>query len=262
MLRPPSHLPAKSMLLFIAALLLAACDSPQPDSTGASGTAAHPTPEQMLSEDSTVGGDEAWRVLFDGESLDGWRGFRSDGVPEGWTVTDDGALHYTTAEGDINQGIMTEEQFSDFDLRFEWRVAPGGNSGVFFHVTEDEDTIWKTGPEYQIVDNAGHPDGQNPVTSAGANYSLYGPEENYANPADEYNDGRIVVRGGHVEHFLNGRSVVEYDLESAEWNERIAESSFSDLPAYGRSGSGHIALQEGGPVWYRNIRIRTLDQID
>jgi len=250
------------VVITIGALLIAACGPPQSDGPDASSGTSDRTAD--ASDTAARAGDEGeeWQVLFDGESLDGWRGFRADDIPEGWTISDDGSLHFTTSEGDINDGLITDEQFSDFDLRFEWRVAPAGNSGVFFHVTEDEDTIWKTGPEYQIVDNEGHPDGQNPLAAAGANYGLYGPVEDFANATGEYNDGRIVVRGGHVEHFLNGDQAVKYHLGSEEWDDLVSESSFGDLPAYGRSGSGHIALQEGGPVWYRNIRIRPLDQVE
>lgn len=197
-------------------------------------------------------------VLFDGESLDAWRGFQRSDIPEGWTITDDGELHFTSAEGDINQGLITKETFSDFDLRFEWRIASGGNSGVFFHVTEEEDTIWKTGPEYQLVDNADHADGANPKTAAAANYGLHGPDQDYARPAGEYNEGRIVVHDGHVEHYLNGHMVVEYELGSEEWTALVAESPFEAHSHYGRTNGGHIALQEGGPVWFRNITIQQL----
>jgi hypothetical protein len=245
-------LPRHARLLFVLSIivLIAACESPRSDDPS-SGEAAVDT--------AAVSEAHVWQELFDGESLAGWRGFRQQDVPDGWTVSEDGAIHFTTSEGDINAGLLTEEEFSDFDLRFEWRVAPGGNSGVFFHVTEDDDTIWKTGPEYQIVDNLGHADGENPVTSAGSNYGLHGPDENHAKPAGEYNEGRVVVRDGLVQHFLNGHKVVEYELGSAEWEAFVADSPFAQMPAYGRTGSGHIALQEGGPVWYRNIRIRRLE---
>src|SRR5690606_12280493 len=150
-------------------------------------------------------------VLFDGESLDAWRGFQRSDIPEGWTITDDGELHFTSAEGDINQGLITKETFSDFDLRFEWRIASGGNSGVFSHVTQEADTTRTLGPEYQLVATADHADGANPNTAAAANYGLHGPDQVYARPAGEYNAGRIVVHDGHVEHYLNGHMVVEYE---------------------------------------------------
>lgn len=242
-------------------VLMTACDAPRTGdpATGESETASVSGSTNGSAEALGEEGEpEDWQILFDGENLDGWRGFQSRVIPPGWTVTDDGAIHFASAEGDIDLGLITDEQFSDFDLRFEWRVAPGGNSGVFFHVTEDEDTIWKTGPEYQIVDNIGHDDGENPVTSAGANYGLYGPDEDFSKPAGEYNEGRILVRAGRVQHFLNDQKVVDYRLGSDDWEDRVGASSFNEMPAYGRTGSGHIALQEGGPVWYRNIRIRSL----
>jgi len=226
-------------------VLIAACESPRENDGSLPPAAA---------QDTT-----SWDVLFDGESLEGWRGFRAEGIPEGWMVTEEGDLHFATSAGDINLGLITEDEYSNFDLRFEWRVAPGGNSGVFFHVTDEGETIWETGPEYQIVDNEQHADGETPTTSAASNYGLYGPDENHALPAGAYNEGRIVVEEGHVEHFLNGQRVVDYELGSDEWEALVAESSFSELPAYGRTGSGHIALQEGGPVWYRNVRIQRLE---
>lgn len=226
-------------------VLIAACESSGERDASAPSAAAQDTTR--------------WNVLFDGSSLGGWRGFRAEGVPEGWTVTEDGDLHFTTSAGDINLGLITEEEYENFDLRFEWRVAPGGNSGVFFHVSEEGETIWETGPEYQIVDNEQHADGETPTTSAASNYGLHGPDENHARPAGAYNEGRILVEEGRVEHFLNGQRVVVYHLGSEAWEALVAESSFSELPDYGRTGSGHIALQEGGPVWYRNIRIRRLE---
>jgi hypothetical protein len=204
--------------------------------------------------------DEVWEILFDGQTFDGWRGFGRSDVPEGWVITEEGDIHFTSADGDINLGLITEERFSDFDLRFEWRIAPGGNSGVFFRVREnDHEAIWHTGPEYQVVDNTGHPDGENPLTSAGSNYALHGPEEDYMRPVGEYNEGRVLVTGDRVQHWLNGHKVVEYELWDDGWEERVAGTAFARFPEYGRSRSGHIALQEGGPVWYRNIRILRLN---
>jgi hypothetical protein len=202
---------------------------------------------------------EGWQILFDGRSLEGWRGFGREDVPDGWQVSEDGAIHFTRSDGDINTGLITEERFDDFELRLDWKVAPLGNSGIFFRVTEDEDAIWKTGPEYQVVDNVNHPDGQRPESSAGSNYGLHGPDQDHARPAGEWNEARIAVHGADVEHWLNGQKVVEYDLWSEDWERRVAASPFRDVPAYGRSRTGHIALQEGGPVWYRNIRIRRLE---
>jgi hypothetical protein len=244
-----SHRPAQ--FHFIAAGILAVIFS---------GCRQEPSPPNGGAPVLAGEASETWTPLFDGSTFAGWRGYGRDDVPDGWII-DDGALHFTRADGDINTGIITEQTFSDFELQFEWRIAPAGNSGVFFHVVEGRhDAIWKTGPEYQIVDNAGHPDGRNPVTSAASNYALHGPEQDHAKPAGEYNEGRIVVRGGRVQHWLNGRRVVDYYLGDSDWLARVEETGFRDWPAYGLARTGHIAIQEGGPVWYRNLRIRVPEE--
>ncbi len=197
---------------------------------------------------------EGWTLLFDGKTTRGWRGFRKDAMPAGWQVVR-GALVRVAPAGDI----ITQEQFDDFELRFQWRISLGGNSGVFYHVSEDEPYVWRTGPEYQILDNRLHPDGQNPLTSAAACYALYAPVRDVTRPVGLWNDARIVVRGGHVEHWLNGVKVVEYDLGSDDFRSRVAHSKFATMPKFAAYRRGHIALQDhGDKVWYRNIRIRRL----
>ncbi|HEX2219934.1 MAG TPA: DUF1080 domain-containing protein [Gemmatimonadales bacterium] len=197
--------------------------------------------------------DTGWRPLLD-ESAAAWRGYRSDRLPAGWQVVD-GALTRVAKAGDI----VTREQFQDFELTLEWKVAPGGNSGVFYRVIEAPELKWpwQSGPEAQVLDDAGHRDGARPETSAGACYGLYPVPRGVARPAGEWNEMQIVVQGSHVEHWLNGRRVVAYELGSAEWEERVGRSKFADLPSYGRATRGHIALQDHGDwVAYRNIRIR------
>ena len=197
-----------------------------------------------------------WRSLFDGRSTEAWRGFRSDRLPGGWTIVD-GALTRVAAAGDI----VTREQFGDFELELEWRVRAGGNSGVFYRVSEapELEHVWQSGPELQVLDDAGHRDGARPETSAGSCYDLYPAPRGVVRPADEWNQVRIVLQGGHVEHWLNGRKVVDYELGSREWVDRVARSKFAKLPRYGREPKGHLALQDHGDwVAYRNIRIREI----
>jgi hypothetical protein len=154
---------------------------------------------------------------------------------------------------------MTVEQFANFELRLEWMVAPGGNSGIFYRVTEDSNQTYKTGPEMQVLDDARHADGQSRLTSAGACYGLYPAPAGVVRPAGEWNQVRIVVNGPHVEHWLNGQKVVEYELGSPDWRERVSRSKFRDWPGFGEARRGHIALQDHGDrVAYRNIRIRVL----
>ncbi len=183
-----------------------------------------------------------------------WRGFRQADLPGGWQLAD-GELSRLGSGGDI----VTVDQYEDFELELEWKVAPGGNSGIFFHVTEDHEYVWQTGPEMQVLDNEAHQDGLDPRTSAGANYALHAPIDDVSNPAGEWNHVRLVVEGPHVQHWLNGVLLLEYDLWSPDWEARVAASKFDGMPNYGRARSGHIALQDHGDVvWYRNISIRPL----
>lgn len=197
---------------------------------------------------------QGWELLFDGRTTSGWRGFRRDGVPAGWQVVD-GALTRAGPGGDL----ITVRQFSDFELTLEWKVAPCGNSGIMFRVTEDVEHTYHSGPEMQVLDDACHPDGQSRLTAAGANYGLHPAPAGVVRPPGEWNRVRLVVRGPHVEHWLNGFKVVEYELWSAEWEERVRRSKFVEWPPYGRQRRGHIALQDHGDwVAYRNIKVREL----
>jgi len=197
-----------------------------------------------------------WKFLFDGNTFDGWRSFRKDTVPDGWVITKEGEMYFTGAgKGDI----MTTDEFDNFELRLEWKISPGGNSGIFFHVSENRDYSWQTGPEMQVLDNKGHKDGKNPLTSAGSNYALHAPSKDMTREVGLYNEVKILVEKNHVEHWLNGVKIVEYKLGDSEWQMLVAKSKFGKLPDYGRYRKGHIVLQDhGDQVWYRNIRIRPL----
>jgi hypothetical protein len=197
---------------------------------------------------------DGWRLLFDGQTVKGWRGFRSDPPPAGWKAMD-GALVRDGGGGDI----MTVEQFGDFELRLDWKIAKGGNSGIMFRVTQDGASTYETGPELQVLDNAGHKDGGNSMTSAGSNYALHAPVRDVTRPVGEWNEVRLVVNGAHVEHWMNGVKLLEYELWSPDWTARMTASKFAKMPHYGRARRGHIALQDhGDPVWYRNIKIKPL----
>ncbi|MGH7569068.1 MAG: 3-keto-disaccharide hydrolase [Gemmatimonadales bacterium] len=215
---------------------------------GAAACSAQAPMNTLTSEERAAG----WRLLFDGRTTAGWRGFRMDSMPAGWQVVD-GALTRTGGGGDI----ITTEQFADFELALEWRVAPGGNSGIMFRVTEASDATYESGPEMQVLDDAAHRDGQSRLTAAGANYGLHPAPAGVVKPAGEWNQVRIVVRGPHVEHWLNGTKVVEYELGSPDWEAQVKASKFAQWPGYGRARSGHIALQDHGDrVAYRNLKLR------
>jgi hypothetical protein len=194
------------------------------------------------------------KSLFDGRTLSGWRGFTSEAPPSGWSVVD-GTLARTGPGGDI----VTVDEFGDFDLRLQWKISEGGNSGIIFRVVNVGSEVWESGPEMQILDNARHADGKSPLTSAGANYGLQAPVRDVTRPVGEWNDVRLVVAGAHVEHWLNGVKVVEYELWSPAWESLVKASKFVTMPAYGRARRGRIALQNhGDPVWFRNITIRPM----
>lgn len=201
-----------------------------------------------------------WRLIFDGRTSDGWRGYRGEGFPsQGWEIQD-GALHVIAGGG--GGDIVTTEQYGDFELALEWKVAAGANSGIMYRVTERHDASWQTGPEFQVFDDAGEDLPPDDPHSAGALYDLYTPAgDKPVKPAGEWNTARIRLKDGIVQHFLNGKKVVEADMNSPEWKERIAASKFSGYEGFGVEPRGHIALQDhGNDVWYRNIRIRDLSK--
>jgi len=195
-----------------------------------------------------------WQLLFDGNSLEGWRGYNSEFMPTGWSV-ENGLLTRTGPGGDI----ITEQQFGDFELYLEWLVGPGGNSGVLVRAVEGQEEVYHGAPEMQILDDAGHPDGRSPLTSAGSNYGLHGAPRGIVKSAGEWNSSRIVVVNNQVEHWLNGDKVVEYELGSADWLRRVANSKFAQWPAYGRASRGHIGIQDHGDrVSFRNLKVREI----
>ena len=206
----------------------------------------------MTTSQESTGG---WRSLFDGTTTAGWRGYKRSDMPAGWRVVD-GALTRVGEGGDI----ITTDQFSDFELSLDWKLAKGGNSGIFYHVLEEGgDQAYFTGPEYQLLDNTTHKDGASPLTSTGSNYALHPPVKDVSKPVGEWNELRVVVKGAHVEHWMNGVKLLEYELWSDDWHARVKASKFNKMPHYGRAKRGHIVLQDHGDlVWYRNIKIKPL----
>lgn len=217
----------------------------------ASACAAQQEAHNMLTPAERAAG---WRLLFDGHTTAGWHPFQKTTGPEGWSV-EDGALVRTGPGGDI----VTAEEFQNFELTLEWNVAEGGNSGIFFRVTESGGWIFETGPEMQVLDDIRHADGQSRLTAAGSNFGLHPAPEGVVKPAGEWNGVRILVYGTHVEHWLNGQKVVDYELGSPEWEANVKASKFAQWPGYGRAPKGRIALQDHGDrVAYRDIKIRVL----
>lgn len=199
-----------------------------------------------------------WIVLFDGSSTDAWRGFQRRDFPTGGWVIENGSLK--TVVGGDQCDIITKEKFKNFELEVAWRVAPGGNSGIFYRATEEYPAVWQSAPEMQVLDDSLHRDGLDPRTSAGALYGLIAPTNKVLMPVGEYNKAKVIVKGNHVEHWLNDVKILEYELGSEELQSLIAESKFKEFAGFVRANEGHIALQHHGEeVWYRNIRIRPID---
>jgi hypothetical protein len=215
-----------------------------------------PVPNTLTQAEREAG----WRLLFDGATTAGWRGYNADSFPaQGWEVRD-GSL--VTVEGGGGGDIVTEEEFGDFELSLEFKITPGANSGIFFGaIDQPGKPMWASAPEYQILDDSAYVADGTDMTRhlTGQNYDLHASSEKALKPVGEWNVARIVVRRPHVEHWLNGVKMVEYELGSPEWEALVAASKFSVYPEYGRATSGHIGLQDHGTeVSFRNIKLRPL----
>jgi hypothetical protein len=205
-----------------------------------------------------------WKLLFDGKTMGGWRGFKKQDMPKDLWVVEDGCLKHLAKDHNGAPGggdIITVGQFTDFDFQFEWRISPGGNSGVKYLVTEE-----RSGPvahEYQVLDDDKHPDAKiGPHRQSGAFYDVFPPNaKKRLRPVGEFNQSRILVQGKHVEHWLNGAKVLEYELDSPELKAAIAKSKFKDVKGFESKIKGPLLLQDhGDEVWYRNLKIRELPQ--
>jgi hypothetical protein len=226
-----------------------------------------PAPNTLTKAERAAG----WRLLFDGKTLNGWRGFHEQQMPSAWSVTD-GTLHKALilverngknvpAEG---TDIITLEQFENFELQLEWKLAKGGNSGIKYLVQESlpPQGAHAISFEMQILDDEYHPDakmGSNGNRTAGSLYDLIPAKNKVLKPVGEFNHVRLVKKGGHVEHWLNHIKVLEFEIGSEALKSRIAESKFKNTAGFGEAKKGHILIQDhGDPAWFRNIKIREL----
>jgi len=210
-------------------------------------------PEGALPNTLTVAERAAgWKLLFDGESTNGWRGFRKEGFPEGWEVAN-GTIHHVKGGGDL----ITTGQYANFELQLDWMVTPGTNSGLMYRVSEEAAPAWHSGPEIQIHDE---PEPKFDKNSCGSLYDLYPPGENkQVKPAGEWNHFRLLLDGNHAEHWLNGQWILTYTIGSADWQQRVKASKFAPLPLFGNQPSGYLCLQDHGhELWFRNLKIREL----
>ncbi|MCK8492969.1 MULTISPECIES: 3-keto-disaccharide hydrolase [Spirosoma] len=215
---------------------------------------------------------EGWKLLFDGKTTNGWRGVYKDKFPEkGWNVSD-GLLTIQQSDGSESQSfgdIVSTGEYGDFDLMFDFKLTEGANSGVKYYVVENYPKPKGSafGLEFQVLDDDKHPDaklGRNGNRTVGSLYDLIPAKDKQANPIGDWNTGRVIAKGKHVEHWLNGKKVVEYERGSEQFRELVAMSKYKapDYNTNGRFGEapkGHILLQDhGNKVSYRNIKIKTL----
>jgi hypothetical protein len=227
-----------------------------------------PQPKQQCADANVLTPAEradGWQLLFDGKSTTGWHGYNKQST-QSWII-DDCALKTVGTEGnygsDKRADLVTDREYTDFELTLDWKATKGGNSGVMYAVVEDPkyDAPWKTGPEYQFIDDVGFPEKLEPWQKAGANYAMHLPDDSkkVLKPVGEWNTTRIVVRGGHVEHWLNGRKILEFERWTPEWNALRDSGKWKEAPDYGKAKTGRIALQDHGSVfWFRNVKIRPI----
>ncbi len=214
----------------------------------ATGACAHAKPNTLTAAEKSAG----WKLLFDGKSTAGWRGFRQAEPGPGWNVAD-GVL---SPEPKVAHDLVTKTNYENFDLTFDWRISPKGNSGVMFHVIEVGDETYESGPEYQLLDNAR---GEPPLERAGGLFALVAPTMDMTKPVGEFNHGRILVNHGRVQHWLNGMLVAEYEIGSPDFNARVAASKFKRWPQFATGKTGSIVLQcHGDDVAFQNIKVRIL----
>ncbi|MDX8337987.1 DUF1080 domain-containing protein [Draconibacterium sp. IB214405] len=201
---------------------------------------------------------EGWELLFDGKSTNKWKTFNG-GAVTGWKIIN-GELYNSGNGSDHGGDIITKKQYTNFELYLEWKVTPESNSGIFYHVQEGlTDAIYESAPEYQLIDDKGWPTELEGWQYSGANYGMNAPENAEVKPLDEWNSARIIVNGRHVEHWLNGEKVVEYELWTDQWLQNKAASKWIEASNYGMAKTGHIGLQDhGGLTMFRNIKIREL----
>jgi hypothetical protein len=205
-----------------------------------------------------------WVLLFDGATMKGWHGYNGQKTPA-WKVANC-SLETAGTEGnygsDTRADIASDQQFTNFELSIEWKATKGGNSGLIYGVVEDPKykTAWMTGPEYQFIDDVGFPEKLQEGQKAGANYDMHLPNpEKQLKAVGEWNQTKLVVNGTHVEHWLNGKKILEFERWSDDWKKHRDASKWKDHPDWGKAATGRIALQDHGSAFgFRNVKLRPL----
>ena len=200
--------------------------------------------------------------LFDGKSLTGWHAFNKPGKVENWTIIDGTLVCLGAAEWDTGGDIVSDDEYENFELSWDWKIDKGGNSGVMYHVIEDQKykAPWETGPEYQLIDDFSYPQKLENWQLTGGDYAMNPPSEKKTlHPVGEWNSSKIVFNNGHVEHWLNGEMIVEFTAWDENWHEERETGKWKDYPDYGSAKKGRIALQDhGNKAYFKNINIKQL----
>jgi hypothetical protein len=206
-----------------------------------------------------------WKSLFDGKTLDAWRIYKSDAAPKQCQPSDAGKNCWEIKDGVLQKDgnandLASKDQFGDFELELDWKIGEAGNSGVFYRGTEEHNAIYWSAPEYQLLDNVNAVDNKKDNHLAGSVYDLYAAPKDAAKPAGEWNQTRIVAKGNHVEHWLNGKKVASYDVGSPDWDAAYGASKFKPYANFAKALKGYFGIQGNHPgtLALRNIRIRDL----
>jgi len=246
----------KIACVLLPALCIISCNN------AGTGTEKNDTSNMDTTKNKMQGDARRTVSLFNGNSLSGWHGFNKSGEIKNWAI-EDGAMVCLGAAKDAEGGdIVSDKQYGNFELSWEWKISKGGNSGVMYHVIENRKykSPYETGPEYQMIDDEGFPEKLEDWQKTGADYAMYtANEKKKAKPIGEWNTSKIVYNNGHVEHWLNGEKIVEFNATADEWKKKKAEGKWKDFPGYGSAKKGGIALQDhGNKAWFKNITIKEL----
>ena len=238
-------------ILLVTASIFTSCKSNKSNENLVSPT------DNILTEQEISAG---WKLLFDGKTLEGWRMYQNKAA-DAWGVKD-GELYCKGSEtdkSDLRADIITDDQYENYEFSIDWKISPEGNSGIMYHVTEEFDAAYLSGPEYQLIDDEGFPEKLEEWQKTASDYAMYSATSRPVNPIGQFNTSKIVVNGAHREYWLNGVKVVEFEAWTPEWENRKKTGKWKDTPGYGLAKKGHICLQDhGGGVWFKNIKIRIL----
>jgi hypothetical protein len=248
--------------LMLAPVLFAAAACNQPAGSNAQAPAAPVC--QGLNTLTDAERSAGWELLFDGQGFTGWHGYNGQGL-QSWKI-EDCALKTVGTEGnygsDMRADLVTDRQFENFEVTIDWKTTKGGNSGLMYGVVEGPkyNAAWMTGPEYQFIDDIGFPQKLEDWQMAGADYAMHLPNsQKQLRPVGEWNTSRILVNGSHVEHWLNGAKILEFERWTDEWNKLRNSGKWKEAPDYGLAKVGRIAIQDHGSIfWFRNVKIREI----